>query len=557
VNVTDYDDFVRKTNQFSGRPLDERRAIAFYGLVSEIGSLVAAVKKKLLAESGEVAWDQPNDEIREELGDALWYCFASAQAANGATFDILANDINLLRQEIGSGDDRARKIAQVLDPNARKAFFAAAKSFPPAAGYCFDDYQQLAFKTARTDGRVLLEVCIAVFWQLGAELLRPTLPAIEITLNKNVADRPTNTVLGEICRHLSALASLYSLSLDHVVASNCEKVSFRAVRGHPTPLHDADRDTKEQFPRKFDVSFVRIGPGQSRMYVDGRPLGDDLTDNAYQDDGYRFHDVIHLALIAHLGWSPVLRSLMKRKRKSKNDRVDEVEDGGRAQIVEELVIKAIHSEGDKQAKAEGRCIVGQPTRLFPHRSLITFRLLKMMHMYVEDLEVAKNTFWEWEDAIFSGCEMFFHLSSEKQGTISVDLEQRRLTFDPIVSPSVHGICVGLGMGTAKVTPTPEEQGVLSTEELKCASSSGHLAETIAAKRAILEAIGLDSQAHELLAQLHVRLNRTMGVHAKAFDDVQQRVWSLRAIDYKAAFTVCAEEVVCTVNAIADVRDISK
>ena len=31
---------------------------------------------------------------------------------------------------------------------------------------------------------------------------------------------------------------------------------------------------------------------------------------------------------------------MKRKRKNKDDRVDEVEDGGRAKVVEELVIKA-------------------------------------------------------------------------------------------------------------------------------------------------------------------------------------------------------------------------
>ncbi|MGA8903106.1 hypothetical protein [Bradyrhizobium sp.] len=44
-----------------------------------------------------------------------------------------------------------------------------------------------------------------------------------------------------------------------------------------------------------------------------------------------------MALIAHLSWSPVVRGLTMRKRKSKNDRVDEVEDGGRTQVVEELL----------------------------------------------------------------------------------------------------------------------------------------------------------------------------------------------------------------------------
>ncbi|MGY3645798.1 hypothetical protein ACVWW2_001089 [Bradyrhizobium sp. LM4.3] len=133
------------------------------------------MKKKLLSEGGEASWDQPNDEIKEELGDALWYCYASAHAANEGPFDILAGDISNLRQEIGSTDERARKIALVLDPQARQAFLELSESFPPASGYTFDDYQQLAYKTARTDGRVLLEVCVAVVWQLGAELLRPRL----------------------------------------------------------------------------------------------------------------------------------------------------------------------------------------------------------------------------------------------------------------------------------------------------------------------------------------------------------------------------------------------
>lgn len=556
MKVTDYDSFVRRTTQFSQKPPDERRAIAFYGLVSEIGSLVAAVKKKLLSEGGEANWDQPNDEIKEELGDALWYCYASAQAANPGYFDILASDIGNLRHEIGNDDERARKIALVLDPEARQVFLELAKSFPPRPDYSFGDYQQLAYKTARTDGRVLLEVCIAVVWQLGAELLRPTLPEIEIALNRNVADRPTNVVLGGIVWHLSAIASLYNLSLDEVVASNCQKVNFRSERVAPTPLHDANREPKEQFPRTFDVSFVRIGAGQSRMYVSGRPLGDDLTDNAYKDDGYRFHDVIHLALIAHLGWSPVVRGLMKRKRKSKDDRVDEVEDGGRAKVVEELVIKAIHSEGDKQAKAEGRCIVGRPTRLFPQRSLITFRMLKTLRMYVEDLEASKNAYWEWEDAIFHGCEMFFLLCEEKQGTIHVDLNKRQLTFTPQVSPEILGITVGLGMGSASTRVAPGELAHLSPAERIWAADRDRVAETLAAKRAVLNALNLDGNAPDLLKQVEVRLDGPRFC-VKAHGAVLDSAWHLHAIDYKAAFMKSSDEIICTASAIGDVRDISK
>src|SRR2546425_1996035 len=60
-----------------------------------------------------------------------------------------------------------------------------------------------------------------------------------------------------------------------------------------------------------------------------------IQDNAYDDDGYRFHDVFHFAHLAILGWSPVLRKLLKRKRR--NDvLVDEVEDGRSEEHTSEL-----------------------------------------------------------------------------------------------------------------------------------------------------------------------------------------------------------------------------
>jgi NTP pyrophosphatase (non-canonical NTP hydrolase) len=429
MKAAEYDKFVRRTDQYVTKPPKERHAIALYGLVGEIGSLVSAVKKKILAEGGEVGWDQQNEEIKEEIGDILWYCYSLVQIVNGGTFDIMANDIMLLKREIGGKNDRAEKISAALDPTSKDTFLAAAQSFPPPGGCSFDDYQTLAFKTARTDGRVLLEVCLAVLCQLSAELLRATLPEVELTLNRNITDRDPNTVLGEITWHLAAVASLFHLSLDEIVEFNRKKVSFRSERGTPTPLHDEGRHPNQQFPRRFDVAFVSVGLGKSRMYFQGKPLGNDLTNNANEDDGYRFHDVLHLALIAHLGWSPVIRGMMKRKRPD----VDEVEDGGRAKVVEELVLKAIHTEGEREAMEAGRGSTGGPLRIFPERSTITFRLLKTLRAYVEGLEVWENAYWEWEDAICDGCEVFFQLRKHQQGTVHVDLEKRELTFSPTVA----------------------------------------------------------------------------------------------------------------------------
>jgi hypothetical protein len=57
---------------------------------------------------------------------------------------------------------RAENIRAALNPASKDAFLVAAQTFPPEDGCTFDEYQRLAFKTARTDGRTLLEVCLAV-----------------------------------------------------------------------------------------------------------------------------------------------------------------------------------------------------------------------------------------------------------------------------------------------------------------------------------------------------------------------------------------------------------
>src|SRR5262249_50226623 len=134
--------------------------------------------------------------------------------------------------------DRAKTIHRVLDKSKKDEFLATAEKFPHTKKMRLSDYQTLAFLTARTKDKELLEVCVAVLWQLGAELLRQKLPEIERELNKQVADRNPNDVLGEIAWHIAAMASLFGLSMDEIAAKNIEKVSFRRRRNLPTKLHD-------------------------------------------------------------------------------------------------------------------------------------------------------------------------------------------------------------------------------------------------------------------------------------------------------------------------------
>lgn len=153
----------------------------------------------------------------------------------------------------------------------------------------------MAFLTARTSDNELIEVCLAFLTQLGAELLRSYLPPIEKELNRTLVDRPTEVVLGEIIWHVSALAELFKLQLDDVARSNQRKLLFRLDRSQRTPLHDAAAPPDQQLPRRMVVEIAPLSAGRSQMRWNAQPLGDDLTDNAHEPDGYRFHDVMHLA----------------------------------------------------------------------------------------------------------------------------------------------------------------------------------------------------------------------------------------------------------------------
>lgn len=429
MKVVEYDAFVKRSDQSEGRADDERLRIAIYGLAAEVGSVVSAVKKRILSEDGQENWNSPNDEIIEELGDVVWYCFSLAQINNpNKPFNIFASDIQNLKKELEARDTRAREISRALNVEKREQFLIAAKEFPSRTRILeFDDYQDLAFLTARTSEITLVEVCLAVLSQLSAELFRRTLPDIELGLNRTLPDRDTNAVLGEIAWHISALASAFGLRLGAIARKNMEKVSYRLDRDAPTALHDGAFPANEQFPRYFEIDFVPDGEGRSLMVMNGRQIGDPLTDNYYEDDGYRFHDVMHLANAAKLGWSPVLRSLMKRKRRSK-PAVDEVEDGARARIVEEAVVKIIHSEGVRIERLKN-AQAPEPVRLFPDPKEITFRFLKMIHGFVDGLEVDQNRYWEWEEAITSGHYLFHKLRKEGKGTVIVNLNDRTVTFE--------------------------------------------------------------------------------------------------------------------------------
>src|SRR5205823_10348162 len=121
--------------------------------------------------------------------------------------------------------------------------------------------------------------------------------------------------------YVAALARATGLSLAEIARANLLKTAsvWGADLGPPI-RHDESFPVTQQLPRKFTVRVVASrdddGMHRVRMYLGERAVGDPLDDNSYEEDRYRFHDALHLAHAAVLGWSPVFRRLLKRKRKS-------------------------------------------------------------------------------------------------------------------------------------------------------------------------------------------------------------------------------------------------
>ena len=165
---------------------------------------------------------------------------------------------------------------------------------------------------------------------------------------------------------------------------------------------DTEFPASERLPPTLMLTFEAEGAGV-RLLQDGLPVGDRLTDSRLAADGYRFHDALHLALATKLGWSPVLRSILGRKRRS-DPAVDECEDGGRACMVEEAACHLIHVYREEARTREDRG-----------------RLIAVLRRATEGFEVESCGSADWEEAIALGLDLQSGLLASNGGMVWADL----------------------------------------------------------------------------------------------------------------------------------------
>jgi NTP pyrophosphatase (non-canonical NTP hydrolase) len=224
--------------------------------------------------------------------------------------------------------------------------------------------------------------------------------------------------LGDLLWYVASVAHKFGLNLaevaDRNLVKNQSRWNVRIGQAVPIPLYyDEEYPEIERLPRHFKAAVNSVS-GQAQLIINGKPLGDPLTDNAYDEDGYRYHDVFHLAFAAVLGWSPVIRKLLDVKRKS-NKQIDQVEDGGSATAIEEGIAALIFSHAKSYNFFEGV------------REVDTL-LLQTVKNLTAHLEVNNRSLGEWEQAILAGFTVWRAVNTCQSGDIWVSLPERTITF---------------------------------------------------------------------------------------------------------------------------------
>lgn len=232
--------------------------------------------------------------------------------------------------------------------------------------------------------------------------------------------------LGDILWYAAALARHNGFDLDEIARENLAKTRGLFLVPEQLPPHDRfDKDVPadQQLPTLLTVTLVQTEEtterGETvqrvRMYEGSQPVGDRLDDNSEHNDDYRYHDVFHLAHMAILGWSPVMRRLLHRKR-VEQPTVDRVQDGGRAAAIEEGLTAYVFTMATEHS-------------FFTSLAHVPPSVLKTCMKMTAHLEVSARSASDWHAAILAGYQAFHHVVEHGGGVLTADLEKRTLNFD--------------------------------------------------------------------------------------------------------------------------------
>jgi len=344
------------------------------GLYGEVGGIMATAKKRVREKFASYSGFKKAAE--EEFGDTLWYLAAICRRLNIPLEDIFAEAANHgnFKNVAAASDITKGVLAYIAVPTA-------ATASPNAT--------------------------LVRLGQSAAALLGSSPPArADLVLFARA--------------YLDAIHAA-ELAFSEVARTNLLKARGAFLEPRAEDLAELDFDSEfeieEQLPREFRIRVKQRSNGKSYLQWNGVFIGDPLTDNIADRDDYRFHDVFHFANAAILHWSPVMRALIKHKRKS-NPKFDEEQDSGRAIVVEEGVAAWIFSKAKELNFFEGQ-------------KKVSLGILKTIGEFVSGYEVEKCPLKLWEKAILEGYSVFRQLKNNQGGWIIGNREQRTISYMPL------------------------------------------------------------------------------------------------------------------------------
>jgi hypothetical protein len=365
ILLSDYLDQVKATDK-----LGPRLEPVLLGLFGEVGSIMATAKKLHREHKAYTGYRQA---VVEEFGDTLWYLAALCRRLN-IRLDLVferATRSNNYATAVAANDLPTSPTSQVSIPPDIKDLDVALLRLGETAVRLFKLPQ------SRTGARDIL----ASFADLYLQALKATRVPFAEVVHQNIA----KTVGRFLDPDFSSL-----------------------------PTFDSAFPKEERLPNEFEIIINQRKSGRSYMQWNGVFIGDPLTDNIRDPDGYRFHDVLHLANVASLHWSPTFRALIKHKRKS-DPKIDEAEDGGRAIVVEEGLSTWIFARAKELKYFEG------------HKNL-SFDLLKIIQQSVAGYEVEACPLRLWEIAILTGYEVFRQVKANNGGIVIGNRSKRLFQY---------------------------------------------------------------------------------------------------------------------------------
>ena len=340
------------------------------GLFGEVGSIMTAAKKHVRENE---AYSGYRQAVEEEFGDTLWYFTA-------------------LCRRLGTGIDTVFFEAAEQDGHEKRITATGS----PAVSYLPPVHESLALDEALLD---LGRAAAALFGIEGPD------------------EQARNLLSTFFACYLRALRAT-KLDLSKIVRMNVEKTRgrFLAPDAAALPVFDHGFPEEERLPRRFEIRITYRRNGQCYLQWNNVFIGDPLTDSILDPDGYRFHDVFHLAHAAILHWSPTFRDLIRQKRKS-DAAIDEAEDGGRAIVVEEGLTAWIFSRA-------------KHLDYFKGQNSISFDLLKVVRQFVQGYEVENCPLKLWEEAILKGYEVFRQVRNNNGGIVIGNRDTRTIEYRP-------------------------------------------------------------------------------------------------------------------------------